>query len=498
MAMAFTLLFTTSPRDLRAQCGTPPVDVCSQPDCLVDQISVNTGFDHTANGTYPIGARDGYWTVVADGLPSRLPVPRPADVIAAAPIWPAPFPNTQWLNGNGGAPDGAKVKVTYETCFCICGPNPSTLTFDLTLYADATANVYVDNVAVGSTPNPGFPNATNLKFNQTLNPGKHCIEVEVNNTSGTFSGFDLMGTVKGPNLLGRDCCGKPDLPRDDCDTNHVTYGTDTEWSIESGPVNCTFPICADSITSVYWPSPWGSPLPGSYWIASNAGGSSCPGCIFRGNPPDMYTYRKSFCVNEPGTFIITITGMADDSGVVDLNGVTLSPAGTLFNYAVPTTQTYIVSLERGCNCLDIRVFDLGCSITGLDAVLDIQGGHLAKPECCDCDECFYSRPQRRDQNGNDGATLGLNDHDFRNKPMLAGVPNPATNETTIHYVIDADADAHVELYNVAGQRVKVIDEGARAKGAHAVPLSTEGLAKGAYHIRLTYGTHVLTVPLEVR
>jgi hypothetical protein len=495
-AAAFVFLLLTSSIFLHAQCGPPPHILCDQDDCRTDQILINTGYDHQANAPYPIGAQDGYWTVITDGAPTRIPVPRPADVIAPAPIWPITLPNSNWINGNGNARDGFKVKVTYQTCFCTCGP--SDLNFNMDVLADLFATIYVDGVLVGATPNPGFNAPTNLNFVMTVGAGKHCIDVIVDNPDNNFSGLNIAGTVTGPNLLRRDCCGLPVIPHDRCDTNRVTYGTDDEWTLVGEPVTCggIIPRCADFIAGPYWPAPWGSPLPGSSWIGGNTGGTSCA------NAPgsDIYTYRKSFCVAEPGTFVITITGMADDSGVVDLNGVTLSPAGTFFNYATPTSQTYIVSLEAGCHCLDIRVFDLGFGITGLDAVLDIQGGHLLKPECCDCDECFYSRAGRGGQNGNDGAPAGVttpNGHDAADKPMLVSVPNPASSATMVHYVLDKEAEAHVELYNSAGQRVLVVDEGVRSKGAHAVPLATAGLAKGAYHLRLVYGTHTLTVPVTV-
>ncbi|MEO5929667.1 MAG: T9SS type A sorting domain-containing protein, partial [Candidatus Kapaibacterium sp.] len=83
------------------------------------------------------------------------------------------------------------------------------------------------------------------------------------------------------------------------------------------------------------------------------------------------------------------------------------------------------------------------------------------------------------------------------RPTLVSIPNPATGEATIHYVMDKDANAQVELYNTAGKRVMVVDEGMRKTGQHAVPVNTKGLPKGAYRLQLKYGTTTLSIPLNV-
>ncbi|HVZ38511.1 MAG TPA: hypothetical protein VHI13_04490 [Candidatus Kapabacteria bacterium] len=494
--IAAALIYLAAAWPLRAQCADgPPHNLCEDSCCHTDVLLLNTGYDHAANAIYPIGSQDNYWTVVADGAATRL-VPRPADVIPQVAIWSTTFANSQWINGNGGPLDPLKVKVTYQKCFCVCGPDSTDLTFTMNILADNDAVVFLDAAVVGTVPAPGYNTPTTLVFTTRVAPGRHCIDVQVNNDDGGFSGLDIQGTVQGTGLLKYNCCAGPPIPHDDCDTNHLVIGTDSTWTLVSGPDPGTHPRCADNIPSPY-PGTWAPVIPGTQWIGANPTGTSRPGCV----PGDMYTYRKSFCVAEAGTFIITITGSADDSGVVDLNGVTLSPAGVLFNYATNTTQTYIVALEPGCNCIDIRVFDLGCGITGLDALVDIQGGHLLKPQCCRCPDCNNSQP--RTHAGEHGGIAGtvihsLNDPAAEARPMLVSVPNPATGETTVHYVIDGEADTHLELFNAAGERVLVVDEGVRARGAHVVPITTRSLPSGAYRLQLTYGTHRLSTPLNVQ
>ncbi|MDB5036076.1 MAG: Cellulase [Chlorobi bacterium] len=200
------------------------------------------------------------------------------------------------------------------------------------------------------------------------------------------------------------------------------------------------------------------------------------------------------CVDRAGTFIITITSMADDSAAIFLNGVYLANTGS---YTTPATRTFIVGLREGCNCLEFDVHDLGCAVTGLDAFVDIQGGILRRPDCCDCDLCTAGRPGVENNEGIKGLSAVPNNSELAARPTLVSVPNPATGEATIHYVIDKDADAQVGLYNTAGKLIMVVDEGMRKTGQHAVPVAIKGLPRGAYRLQLKYGTTTLSIPLNI-
>lgn len=488
LAVASILLLLVSSPLLRAQCGPEARDLCQDSCCHTDALLLNTGYNHAANGVYSPGNQDNYWTIIAGGAPAAPPA-RPANVVNADPNWAAPFPNSQWINGGGN------TTTTFEKCFCVC--DSTELTFSMNILVTGKTEIYVDNVNVASVNTSGPKVSDTVSFTISVGPGRHCLEIEVEGNGATPIGLNLQGTVQGSELLKYNCCAAAPGPRNECDTNRVTYGSDNTWTLLSQPAACpgATPRCATVMPGGH--PAGGPPITGTSWIGPNAGGNSCA------NPcPQLYTYRKSFCVAEAGTFIITISGMADDSGVVDLNGVPLFPAGTLFNRLTPTTRTYIVALTAGCHCLDFRVFDLGCAITALDALIDIQGGRLLKPNCCDCDDCAVPPPPLPPPGGGDGnELLGIqapNDPAAEARPMLLSIPNPTTGETTVHYMLDKEAPARVELYNAAGKRVMVVDEGVRAKGAHAVPLVTNGLAKGAYHLRLVYGNHTLSVPLNVQ
>ena len=149
-------------------------------------------------------------------------------------------------------------------------------------------------------------------------------------------------------------------------------------------------------------------------------------------------------------------------------------------------------------------------VTGLDALIDIKGPLLLKEDCCECSKCNGEFPPDEDKPpfklsqheaegdaaGTDAAT-GIVTADIAVHPMLLNIPDPATGANMVHYVIDQDARAEVGLFNETGERVRVIDEGMRAYGQHAVQLDTDGLPAGSYSLQLVYAEHTLSVPVDV-
>jgi hypothetical protein len=342
-----------------------------------------------------------------------------------------------------------------------------------------------------------FPGgAAKVMFTQTVGQGRHCLEISLNSGSHPYAPLNVAGSIQGPGLLSPTCCSAPPVELSSCQTDHLQIVTDNTWTIESGPAAAgTFPRGA---TSVNAPVPW-PPSTDPNWIGPNSTGSS----VWNGGT-DTYVYRKIFCVDEAGTFILTVTTRVDDGGDIFLNGVLLGAAS---NWGTPGTQTFIVGLDQGCNCIEIHVYDLFRCCTGLNATIDIQGGILLQPDCCDEADCGagggdpQGRPGIGNNNGENrlsGAHPNAAGNNAIARPMLVSLPNPVTGESAVHYVLDRDADARVELYNSAGQRVMVLDEGARKSGEHVVTMNTKELPAGAYQLSLVYGDRSLSVPVAVR
>jgi hypothetical protein len=351
-------------------------DYCVDSCCHADILLLNSGYDHAAGNIYAVGATDDYWTIVADQDPTR-PVPRRANVISPHPVWSGPLFNTQWIGANAGPDDQFVGQVTYEKCFCVC--RETELAFSLEILADDSASVYLDGVYQGCTINPALNTPSSVNFSVVVGPGRHCLDVVVDNLFVTAAGVDIRGSIEGPGLVKYTCCGP--TPIDTCAIQRLTLGTGPGWEITGGPENGgPYPRCADIIDPPL--EGWGSPIDGTMWIGPNPAGEVHDG-------EQKYSYRKCFCVAEEGTFSIFMSMMADDRATVTLDGVSVFSVPSPGSHA-PTDGRVSIKLQPGCHCFDIVVTSC-CGRTGLDALIDIsgglQGGTLLRPECCECDRC---------------------------------------------------------------------------------------------------------------
>jgi hypothetical protein len=66
-------------------------------------------------------------------------------------------------------------------------------------------------------------------------------------------------------------------------------------------------------------------------------------------------------------------------------------------------------------------------------------------------------------------------------------PNPFNPSTTIQYELPRTATVLLEVFNAAGERVAVLDEGEREAGVHTVQFDASRLASGAYLYRFRAG-----------
>ncbi|MEM1043558.1 MAG: T9SS type A sorting domain-containing protein [Bacteroidota bacterium] len=74
--------------------------------------------------------------------------------------------------------------------------------------------------------------------------------------------------------------------------------------------------------------------------------------------------------------------------------------------------------------------------------------------------------------------------DFR---LLAVAPNPFRASTTLAYELDRSAEVRLEVFDAAGRRVALLDQGSKESGAHRVRFDAAELAAGVYVARLTAG-----------
>jgi len=66
-------------------------------------------------------------------------------------------------------------------------------------------------------------------------------------------------------------------------------------------------------------------------------------------------------------------------------------------------------------------------------------------------------------------------------------PNPFRNETTIQYTIPQAGNVNMTLFDISGRAIKVLVNGSKDAGTHAISFNTGNLTKGVYYYRLQAG-----------
>ncbi len=177
-------------------------------ECQADQsltVDLNTGFDQTSDtllpvGTLPAGTEDDDWRLVS-------PAPeRPAKVVInQSPQWAAALPQTRWLsvNPNRGISLPGVANLEFERCFCLAA-GASDVQLDLQVRADDRAVVRLNGETLAG-PGGGFRGAQPLAVQRggvvgdgLFVAGENCLQIEVLDTGGVLTGFNLAGTLTSP------------------------------------------------------------------------------------------------------------------------------------------------------------------------------------------------------------------------------------------------------------------------------------------------------------
>lgn len=208
--------------------GTVTADdgVCCCDPADLDKSIASGVYDNT-NVLIPGGNDDDTWTVTVD--PSGGITPRPATVLDATmihPLW-LTIPGTQWISANYNGPNGV---YHYEYCFCL-DPRFEDPILDLYLRADDYAEVYLNGVLVGQTPNGWAFNTPQPTHVFITDPSlflacENCIEIRVTNSGGPPTGLNVAGSMTARKGLCCDdrqysCC----LPDGNC--QDLAPGVDT-------------------------------------------------------------------------------------------------------------------------------------------------------------------------------------------------------------------------------------------------------------------------------
>ena len=77
-------------------------------------------------------------------------------------------------------------------------------------------------------------------------------------------------------------------------------------------------------------------------------------------------------------------------------------------------------------------------------------------------------------------------------PNINVYPNPMTTQGTINFDLESNSDVDVQIFNLSGQVVQVINMKNMAEGNNNIIFSADELPKGTYIIRLVAGDLVET------
>lgn len=202
-------------------------NICVPATCLIDTLSINTGYNSITDDTYDIMTQDGFW-ILEDACQDNGPVNlgSPAWNIEKHPAWSAPGykstyisafsnPGSNLANINTGDP------YKFRRCFCSAYANTE-IEFDINVHVDNQMKFFLYDPANGtqtllgevtngsSTSNfKGQPEHLNITP-ITLGPsGQYCIEAELRNDhTDTPMGLNIEGWISGDGITTDACCNQ--------------------------------------------------------------------------------------------------------------------------------------------------------------------------------------------------------------------------------------------------------------------------------------------------
>jgi uncharacterized repeat protein (TIGR01451 family) len=97
-------------------------------------------------------------------------------------------------------------------------------------------------------------------------------------------------------------------------------------------------------------------------------------------------------------------------------------------------------------------------------------------------------------------TTGLRDAPTESTSGLKAkvYPNPAQNDAFVQYELQQSSDVKIDLFNVNGQFIQNLDNSRHDYGTYQTRFQTDGLAKGAYFVRIISNGFTKSLPLMVQ
>ncbi|HET6228350.1 MAG TPA: PKD domain-containing protein [Bacteroidia bacterium] len=86
----------------------------------------------------------------------------------------------------------------------------------------------------------------------------------------------------------------------------------------------------------------------------------------------------------------------------------------------------------------------------------------------------------------DKTTVGIKEHSI-SSATLENYPNPFSERTTIHYVLTKNANVHLTVYDLLGNKIELLENTFKSAGDYKLDWQPQGLPPGIYILQLKAG-----------
>lgn len=134
--------------------------------------------------------------------------------------------------------------------------------------------------------------------------------------------------------------------------------------------------------------------------------------------------------------------------------------------------------------------------------VELQGNSNKKIEGINFDNPMEMRTRTADKNFESRFILQIEPGTLTSTPgnsnlpeqiaLNQNYPNPFNPTTNIEYSLNEASDVTLEVYNMTGQRVAILENSSQSAGTHSVSFDASTLSSGVYLYRLQAGSTVLT------
>lgn len=141
-----------------------------------------------------------------------------------------------------------------------------------------------------------------------------------------------------------------------------------------------------------------------------------------------------------------------------------------------------------------------CLVSRRFVLYDEFGNYLCDKEWSNGDMCGSGGGQGGAPTGGapvhvvEKVILGIESHGFD----IHNVPNPASDQTTIHFTMNEETTVKMELFDITGRSLGIVNQSIYQKGNQSYQLNTSAYPPGTYFIRFDANGKIATHSLQIK